>query len=268
MLGSPVCGLGDETGVSQDLHPWGRFHDHNGAWKRCRVTTETLDENGSIVNTSVTETKTTLEGVDAEGVTLRVEAITEIAGKRLPSEPKRVRQCFRGDSAGGKAVVKSTGTGQVTIEGRTLPCRIEETELLSPGTKTVTRIYYSRLIAPYILKRESKTTDAEGKTTLEENTLKVISLDRACKILPRVKRAAWIEAASTGAKGSTVTRAFTSIEVPGGVIWHSAEELDPKGRLVRRSSMILVDYGLDPDDDNSPAQGRGRSRQRRNHRGG
>jgi hypothetical protein len=268
VLAGPTLGLADDTGITRDLHPWGRFYDHKGAWKRCRVTTETLDERGAVVNTSVTETKTSLEDVDGDGVTLRVESTAEIAGKQLPSEPKKVRQSFRGDWSNGKAVTRKAGVSRVTVDGETFLCRVEETEVTGVRTKTVTRTYYSRTIAPYVLKRESKTTDLEGKTTLEESTLNVISLDRPCKIYPRIKRAAWVEAVSTTAQGRTVTRAFMSIDVPGGVVWHVADELDKNGRLLRRSSLVMVDYGLDPDEDDSRPPDRGRGRSRRSLRSG
>ena len=96
LLALPLVCLGDgadESGLTPEIHPWGRFH--KGAWKRYRVVTESLDDNGQVVNTSVTETKTSLEDVGTDSVTLRVEATMEIAGKRLPAEPKTVRQSVR-----------------------------------------------------------------------------------------------------------------------------------------------------------------------------
>jgi len=260
--------LADEPGLTRDLHAWGRFYRHTGAWKRYRVTTETLDEKGAVVNTSISETKTSLEAVDAEGVTLRIEAVMEIAGKQLPAEPRIVRQGFHGDTVPGKVAVKSVGMSQVVIEGQTIACHVEQSESNGSQGKTVTRTYYTRALAPYVLRRESKTTDADGTTTLEESTFKVISLDRPCKILPHVKRAAWVEAVTTTPNGSTVTRAFTSPDVPGGVICHTADEHDKSGRLVRRSNLVLVEFGLDPEQEDSGFFGRVRGRGRRAHRSG
>jgi hypothetical protein len=231
------------------------------------VTTETLDENGQVANTSVTETKTSLEDVDAEGVTLRVEAVVEIAGKRLPAEPRTVRQSLRGDWSDGRATIRNGGLAQVTIEGKPILCRVEEAEIITPSSTTVTRTFYSRFVAPYILKRESKTTSPDGKNTIEETSFRVLSLDRPCKVVPHVRRAAWVEAVSTTPNGSTVTRAFTAIEIPGGVVCHTADELDPKGRVVRHSSLVLVDFGLAPEKEDSGISPRPR-RARRAHRAG
>lgn len=259
----PLVCVGEDAGLSKDLHPWGRFERYKGAWKRYRVTTESLDENGQVVNTTVTETKTTLEDVDAEGVTLRVETIAEIAGKQLPSQPKRLRQSLRGDWAAGKAVIHEGGLAQVTIDGRAVPCRVEEAEVVGPAGKTVTRTYFSRFVAPYVLRRESRTTDPEGKTTLDETVFRVVSLDRPCKVAPRIRRAVAIESVSTTPNGSTVTRGFVSDEVPGGVVSHTADELDKNGRLVRHSSLVLVDFGLEPEKEESGFFGRKRQRGRK-----
>ncbi len=259
---------GDDVGLTKDLHPWGRFGNHRGAWKRYRVVTETLDDHGQVTNTSVTETKTSLEDVDADGVTLRVEATVEIAGKRLPAEPRTVRQSLRGDWVSGKARIRALGTGQVTIEGRTIPCRVEEAEFDSSAGKTWTRTFYSRFVPPYVLRREGKTIGSDGKT-IEETTFRVISLDRPCKIVPLIRRAAWVEAVSTTPNGKTVTRAFTTMDVPGGVVYHAADEMDSTGRLVRHSNLVLVDYGLEPEkEDDSGMWNRSRGRARRAHRSG
>ena len=50
-------------------------------------------------------------------------------------------------------------------------------------------------------------------------------------------------------------------EVPGGVVKNSSREVDKAGRLVRRSTLVLVDYSDDPDKDRS-----GLFRARKRHR--
>jgi hypothetical protein len=35
--------------------------------------------------------------------------------------------------------------------------------------------------------------------------------------------------------------------VPGGIVAHSSKELDADGHLIRRSTLEVVDYGLEPD---------------------
>jgi len=265
ILISPGAHCAEEEGVTKDLHPWGRFHNHRGAWKRYRVVTETLDATGQVTSTSITETKTSLEDADDDGVTLRVESIVEIAGKRLSAEPKRVRQGLRGDWAEGKPVIRNVGASHVEIEGQKIPCRVEEAEIDGPNGKTITRTYYSRFLPPYVLLRESKTTAPDGKV-LEQHSFRVLSLDRPCAIVPQVRRAAWVEAVSTTPNGSTVTRAYTSVKVPGGVICHDTEERDAEGRLVRHSRLVLLDFGTEPEKEEAADFGRVRGRGRRANR--
>src|SRR5262249_47578798 len=67
----------------RDLHVWGRFDP--GTWKRVRIVTETLNEKGAVVDTTITETKTTLVRADAGRLTLRIEATVNVAGRRFES---------------------------------------------------------------------------------------------------------------------------------------------------------------------------------------
>ncbi len=49
-----------------------------------RILTETFDEEGNVTSSSVTDNVTTLEKVEAEGVTLKVEVTVEVAGQTIP----------------------------------------------------------------------------------------------------------------------------------------------------------------------------------------
>ena len=244
---SPV--VAQKTGVAPELHPWGHFS--KGAWRYSRVTTESFDERGAVASTSITETKTTLQDLGADGVTLRLEAAVEVAGKERDGEPQIVKQGFRGESPADKVTVQDLGAAEVTIDGLRIPCKVEQYEATGPQSKSTTKTFYSTTVAPYVLKRQTTTTDLETGAVLTQSSLNVLSLNRPCDVLRRRKRAAHVETVSTYPKGSTVTRAFVSSEIPGGVICHSSEERDTKGRLVRRSTLQLLAYGLDPEEEYS-----------------
>jgi len=224
-------------------HPWARFEP--GAWKLVRVVTESFDGQGALVSTSTTETRTTLRQVDAEGVTLLVEVVVEIGGRRLDGEPQLVRQGYYGEIGGQQVVVTNAGEGVVTIEGRDYPCTIEQSESTSGTGRTVTRTYYSPTVPPYALKQESITTELQTQARLSENHWQVTSFDVPCRILKRICSAAQVTATHRHPNGTTTTVAITSTEVPGGVICHNAREFDNTGRLVRRSTLETVAYGLD-----------------------
>src|SRR5262245_59784212 len=63
--------VADSAFSARDLHVWGRFGV--GTWKQARIISETLNEKGEVVDTTTTETKTTLVKATAQRLTLRIE---------------------------------------------------------------------------------------------------------------------------------------------------------------------------------------------------
>jgi hypothetical protein len=235
----------DNDGITRKHHPWGRFEP--GAWKIVRATTETTDPNGTTLST--TETRTTLQGVAADGISLLIEVAVEVGGKEFDAQPQVVKQGFEGELPVASNSAKYLGLGQVVIQGRKIDCRIEQVESKDAVSKTVTKIYYSDTVEPYVLRRESVRTDPDGKTLLSETTVEVIALDVPTKVFNDIRNSAHVKAVSKTPRGSTVTLAAMSADVPGGVIHSTLKETDSQGRLVRQSSLELLDYGLDANDD-------------------
>ena len=98
--------------------------------------TETLDEQGHVVSTSKTDTKTTLLGVCSDSVTLEVEACMEVAGKRFRVEPQTIKEGFHGEAAGSDVQLEEPIDGEITIEGTKIPCKIRRLSLVGPNGKT------------------------------------------------------------------------------------------------------------------------------------
>jgi hypothetical protein len=240
---------GPNRGVTQEMHPWGRFKP--GAWKLVRVVTETIDEKGVTAIASAIETKTTLKAVEADAVVLNVESVVEMGGKRIAAVPTIVRQGLHGEPIGEKITVTSLGESRLTVGGQSVPCSVEQVESVTPHRRYVTKTYYSRSVVPYILRRETVDTNPEDNATLNETNMQVVALDVPCKVLKQLKRAARVQVVTRHAKGSTSTVATTLPEVPGGVVGHAANEYDEKGRLLRRSTMELLAYGLEPEKQDS-----------------
>lgn len=237
----PAVCLGQATGITRQHHPWGRFEP--GAWKLVRVVTESFDENDTL--SSTTETRSILEAMEEDGVTLSIEVTVKVGGKRFEAEPQSVKQGFHGELASQGLKLTDLGSGEVVIQGQAIPCRIQQLAFAGPASKTVTKIYYSDTVEPYVLKRESVKTDLEGKVPLSETTVNVVALDVPRRILGGITNSAHVKAVHKHAKGMTTTLAVTSMDVPGGVICHTSKQLDESGRLIRRSSLEMIDYGLD-----------------------
>lgn len=241
-----MSSAGDLASNIRQRHPWGRFEP--GAWKLVRVVTETLDAYGAVTSTTTSETKTTLKEVDDGGVTLLVEVVVEIGGRRLDAEPQTIRQGFHGEVAGQDVKIRDAGPAKVVVEGREYPCRIEQVESINGKTKTVTRTFYSSTTPPYSLKLDSTVTDVQTGAVLSQTEWQVCSLDIPSRVLKAIKNAAHVKSVCRHPKGNTTTLAVTSSDVPGGIVCHNARELDANGRLLRRSTLELVAYGLEPEE--------------------
>lgn len=234
----------------RSFHPWARFQP--GAWKMVRVVTESLDERGVVVSTTTHDTRTVLQAVDDTAATLEVVVTIEVAGKRFENEPQIVRQPLHSEPAAAQLRLRPAGEGSVTIEGRTIPCRVARLEFDGPsnGQKTVTTVHLSENVAPNVLRRESITSDAEGKQIVE-SLVEVIALNTPWKALGETKNASLVRSTLRNGKGVVVTYAFVSPEVPGGVIAHTSKELDRSGRATRRSTLELIDFGSECEEEPS-----------------
>lgn len=258
---SPVWGYAQESGLTAKMHPWGQFDP--GTWKMVRVITETLDEQGQVSSTSITDTKTTLVDIDNTGVTLDIQACMEVAGKRFEAESQTVKQGFHGEIISPNIKLKDSTNGEVAIDGQKIPCKVQQLENATPNAKTSVTIYYSTCVAPYILKRQSIVTDSEGKKVLGETNVEVIALSMPLKVQGEAKNGIYIKTVHKNPNGSVTTLATVVPEVPGGVVGNSSKEVDKNGRLVRRSTLELIDYNDDPDKDRSGMFGRKRSNRHR-----
>ena len=256
-----ASGMAQEAGITAKLHPWGQFEP--GAWKLVRVATETLDEQGHVVSTSSTDTKTTLLDIDDEGVTLEIQACVEVAGKRFEAEPQTLKQGFHGETACPSPKLKPPVDGQVVVDDRKIACKVQQLECTGPNGKTVTTIYYSPTTAPYVFKRESVTNDPEGKSVVSETSVEVTTLEMPCKVLNEVRNGFYVKTTNKNVKGTVITLAITSPTVPGGVVSLSSKEVDKNGRIVRRSTLELIDFNSDPEKDRTGIFGRKRANRHR-----
>ena len=245
-----------EEGISARHHAWGRFQP--GAWKLVRVVTESLDENSRVIASNVTETKTSLLRVDAADVTLEVEVGVEVAGRQFDGLPQRVKQGFHGEMADGNAKFFPATAAEVTVENRKIPCRSQQYEITNSAGRTAVTLFFSDTLPPYILRRESKTTDTAGTGVLNETVSEVIALDMPQRVLLEIKNAACVKTVQKTPKGTVTSLAMTSPDVPGGVVQQTTKETDGNGRLLRRSTLELLNYGLRPETERTGLFGRKR----------
>ncbi len=254
-----------EALVPRSHHAWGRFPV--GSWKQVRVHNETLDAKGNVVEASTTETVTVLTAVDENGYTLEVDVTVEVAGKRFLVQPQIIHQGFSGETNGQRAELRPVHMASVVIDGREIPTEVRESVVNGDECRRVNTVYYSDSVEPYVLKRETTCTDANGETTTSQTQVDVLALDMPVRLLNETMTSSHVKTVQKTAKGTAITLEVCCMDVPGGVVYHTAKELDSEGRVVRRGTLEIVDYSIAGDDNTGTGRGRrNRDRPRRRDR--
>lgn len=236
-----AAGVAAEQLVPREHHPWGRFK--TGSWKQVRVVTETLDAQGKVTGVSKTDTKSTLIEMDESGYTLEIEVTSEVAGKRFRAQPQDVTQGFNGETAGQRLVsITRLGPGTINVSGREIASDRRQLIVNGGDQKRTTTIHYCSDVEPYILKRETSTTDAAGQATLSQNLVEVVAVDMPLQVLDKLKTVSHVKTIGTRPGGKTITLETHCLDVPGTVVAHTSKELDETGRAIRRSTLELVAY--------------------------
>lgn len=232
-----------ETAVPSQHHCWGRFKP--GSWKTVRVRTENLDEVGKVVSTSITETTTTLTGVDQAGYTLRIDVMVEVAGRRYFSQPKTTRIGFSGEQSGQTVSLKSVGKEEFFVSDRTVPCEVREVVINGDDSKRVTQLHYSPKLAPHVLRRSTVATKVDDGSTDYSSQVETLAVDMPYRVLTEMKSASFNRTVVEHAGGKSITLEVQCMDVPGGVVSHTSKELDKRGNVTRRSTLELVDYNIE-----------------------
>jgi hypothetical protein len=265
LLAGPA--LGDE--VTEQLLKntgWGRFKP--GAWQQVRIVVESLDPQGNVTGTTNTDRTTTLVGVDPQSVTLELAVTAEVAGKRLDAPIQFITQGCHGEPSGQATEVRELTPTPSTIEGKTIVCRVREYQISDQDQRRRIVVYYNRDFEPMLLRRRSEARSKDGDRQIIETSVDVISLNTPHKVKDQVLPASVVR---TVQKTDTTKISMTSVlvsDVPGGVVSSKSEERDGEGRIVRRTTLELVDWGQEDEDweQRSPERRREHRRQRRQSR--
>ncbi len=252
-----------EPALPPEAHPWGRFPVDS--WKLVRVTAETLDATGKVVSTSITETKSTLVEANDTDYALRVEVTVVIGAKRIAHQPQISRHSYWGELAAPTAGARKISSSELELNGRKIACEIRQVVSEQAGQKRQSVVHYAANQFPYVLKRESSVTPAEGKPTT--TTVEVVASNLPQRVLGTLRPVAYVRTNRQTDKSSSITMEIQSSEVPGGVITHAAHERDAAAAIVRRSTLELVEYGVGSESPEEASPGRRRWFRSRGRRG-
>lgn len=239
----PETAQAQGTEIPREHHVWGKFGI--GSWKQVRIYSEALDATGQVVSTSTIESKTTLSAADDEFYTLTVENTVEVGGKKISVPSQEMRRNYQDIPADRQSTVKVLGTSHVTIEGEKHSCRVYQATASDNIQSTVNNTYYSPDLSPYILYRELMVTNLTDDTK-ETTTQQVTALAMPHKVQSELRSCSHVKQVHVHSKGRTQTLIVQCMDVPGGTISYTAKELDSDGRLLRRSTLELVDYRVVP----------------------
>lgn len=228
--------------IPREHHAWARFMP--GSWSKVKKWTEELDEQGKVKSASTTETKTTLVEVDDTGCTLQMDVTVEMAGKRFNAAPRQIRVGFDGSTNNARTEFRKVGEAALDLGGKAVSCAMLENTTANADTRSVSRVHYSATVPPFILRRELVTTGADGKQVLEQITMDAVALEMPQKVLTELLSAAHVRTVQKQPNSSTFTLEVICVDVPGGVVAHTSKDMDPSGKLVRRSTLELLDYGV------------------------
>jgi hypothetical protein len=164
-----------------------------------------------------------------------------------------VKHGYYGESAGQSVTVKKVGDGQLTIDGKTIPCELRQATIVGDGPKRISTIYYSDRVAPYHLRRET-TIETADETQRVTTLVEAVALGLPERVLGELRTADYIKTTHKHPLGIRITLEVHCLDVPGGVVAHAATDSDASGKVNRRSSLELVAYeiGMEPENSVSP----------------
>jgi hypothetical protein len=231
-----------EPSLPPEAHPWGRFPI--GSWKLVRVTNQLMDAEGKPLNTSVTETKTTLIEANDFEYTLQVEVTIQIEGKQFSRPPQLAKLSYWGDLADAPAGVRKVGTSEIDVNGKRVACEIRQVVTNQEGQRKQSVIHYCDTTFPFVLKRETSLSTIPNDPKPQTTSVEVVASNLPQMVLGVMRSVAYVKTTRNMPTGDSLTIEVQSPEVPGGVVSHAAHELDENRVLQRRSTLELIDYGV------------------------
>ncbi|MEE3371947.1 MAG: hypothetical protein VX346_21620 [Planctomycetota bacterium] len=217
---------------------WAKFSP--GTRKRVRIVVQKLDAKGNIESTATRETQSFLEKVSEQGYSLRIETTSDVAGKRITTDPQIVRRGYLGEINGETSKVRTTGETNVVINGLSIACQVRQITIQGTGTTRVSTIHYSPTRFPHILHRVMRSpAGATAPTMIQADA---IALDMPLHLLGLDKIGSHILTTRRSPLGTTSTLEIHCGDVPGSLVSLTATTRNKSGKVTERSQLDLISY--------------------------
>lgn len=235
---------------------WGRFALNS--WVRYQITVTARD--GSASSRSVTEVRQTLEKIDDQSYTIQRSVSVRTGAQELVRRPELITYNFY-DRAVDHDLVSTIGSCEnIAIKGpdfpllrevtgisRVVPCYVRIFSRRMENRREETKIWYSPVVFPYLLKQQSRVfvlpDDENGEETLYRSSTTEIWKSPVDLRLGLAQD--WVtsttETDATGRIRAQVTT-FHSSQIPGGISGETAIEYNQEGKEILRSESRLLDY--------------------------
>ena len=217
---------------------WARFSP--GTRKRVRVVVQKLDAKGNIESTATRETQSFLERVTEKGYSLRIETMSDVAGKRITTDPQIVRRGYLGEINDETSRVRTTGETNVIINGLSVACQVRQITIQGTGTTRVSTVHYSPTHFPHILHRVMKSPAGAAATTMIQAD--AIALEMPLHLLGLDKIGSHILTTRRSPLGTTSTLEIHCGDVPGSLVSLTSTTRNKSGKVTERSQLDLVSY--------------------------
>ena len=225
-------------------HPWGRFVPKT--WTCTQTITWNYQDQQQTV--MVRDTKTTLESIDDDGVTLQQASSTYVGGRRIESAPTLHRFDFFQEPIQENTVISNGGAGKLAIKNTNMviPCEKRVYETPGPTEKQKTVIWYSTQLYPYIFRIDSVLTRLPTEAEPEERILRRSTSEvlESSSFHPRWSKLGTYRIRTVKNDGSitTIIDASCSRHVPGGIVHEIIREFDASNKEVRTVETKLINY--------------------------
>ena len=215
--------------IPHKQHPWGRFQP--SSWSRVRVVTETFS--GGKSSSEISLITTTLVRVEEDGVFLMRKTKTD---GNVTSE-ENLKYAWDGSKSDPKTK-ETYSLGEVDVDGRTYACQTHIRTTKQGTNERVVKSWYSPDKSPYFLKRITRQTGDHSTT----NSMRVIRLAVAKKVLDKPLLCWQSETKFTGPADKSTTVSYHSMDVPGGLVSSESEAIHPQQGTKQRVQVELIEY--------------------------
>jgi hypothetical protein len=224
--------------IPREAHPWARFMP--GAWRSVETETE-IYRDGKLLEKTQSATVTAILNRDDANCCL------EIATRSLvsTSDVTAPREVILPIDPEGDNEVKELKPEVITVDGKRRPVEVRQAKLTEKTGEKVMTVHLDSKSMPSVLRRETKIIDAKkGEPTAVTKT-EVVSID-VPRLVAGENRQTWqVRTTHEHPAGRVETTEYLCAEVPGEMVYQESQEYDSAGKLLRRSTVELKEFGQD-----------------------